>query len=456
MSVRRVHLVAIGGISMRALAMYLQEQGFKVSGCDVAPFDLPGVPVARGHDPAHLRDIDEVIINSAITPSAPGWVEVVEAQRRRLPVRKRAAVLGELTEGQQTITVAGTHGKSTTTGMVAQILTKAGVDPRVFIGTTVALYGGMSYRPGHGPLVMEADEFDRSFLSFASDVAVITNIEADHLDYYSGGLPEITAAFGDFLAKRKTEARVIVPSQDTAVWQAVSAAGVAKEKVITYGLDPGADYQVTDAATPGKQNNHFTIRTPDGPFAIDLPLPGRHNQLNSAAAFACARTLDILPEAAQAALADFRGLSRRFEILVDQPGFTLITDYGHHPTELAATIAAARQWYPKRRLVAVFQPHQHSRTRLFMREFADALSRADQAVVTDVYAVAGREEEHLVRVENLAARIRTLADAPGIYLPLAELTGSLGERLLPGDLVLFLGAGPDIDQAARLFASHHR
>ena len=445
----KIHLIGIGGISMRGLAVYLREQGHIVTGCDLVPFNLPSIPIALGHDPSHLNGgVDQLIINSAIGDRSPGWPEVLAAKERGIPVVKRAVAIGAITRERPTIAVSGTHGKSTTTGMIAAVCVAANLDPFVLIGATVPAFAGATYRAGRGPVVLEADEFDRSFLHFSCDTAVITNIDADHLDYYTGGLPEIVTAFANFARNLKPKGKAIVWGDDSRIDQALVQSGLGEDRTISFGRRAGATYQVIDQGSEDGLNR-FQIIGPMATVECQLKVPGQHNQLNAAATLAVADQLKIPLRITQETLAAYRGLGRRFEILTDSAQLTVISDYAHHPREVRETITATRSFYPRRRLVVIFQPHQYARTYHFLADFRAALSQADRVIVTDIFAVVGREEEQLVTASDLAAAVQCGDDSPGQYFPKLELVDRLPALVHPGDVLLFMGAGGDIDRLAR-------
>ena len=448
----KIHMVGVGGISMRGLASYFQEQGHTVTGCDVANVKVAGLSVRHGHNSSHITaDVNQVIINAAITPSSTGWSEVLTAEKLGIPVIKRAAAIGEITRERPTVAGSGTNGKSTTTGMIATIMLAAGRDPFVMVGAEVPAFHRRTYHAGSGPFILEADEFDRSFHQFASDLAVVTNIDRDHLDYYTGDLPEIISAFAGFFRLIKPGGKLVAPRHDVAVAQAIGESGLTTSQILTFGRDGEADYQIIDQGTE-KQVNQFRLRRSAGEIVVDLHVPGLFNQLNATAAIIVADLADIPIATTKLALAKYRGLGRRFEILLDTPATTIITDYGHHPVEIEQTLRAARTYYPGRRLVVVFQAHQYARTNFFSKDFIRVLAEADLAVMTDIFAVTGREEDHYIEAPALAAAITSINGEQARYLAVPELVAGLADVVRPQDIVLFMGAGGDIDHLAHQFA----
>ena len=447
-----VHFLGVGGISMRGLAQYYAYQGHEVSGCDVTELDLSGVKTTTGHDPSHIRHCDLLVYSSAVKEGSPGHAELVAAQRAGLQVLKRAEVIGQITRERPTITVSGMHGKSTTTGMVAHILAETNQDPLVMIGAPLSQSDNRTYRVGSGPFVLEADEFDRSFLSFTPAVAIITNIEAEHLDYYTGGISEIIDTFAAFMRQVPSSGTLIVYGDDDHIQMALQQANISSDvTVITYGFGKNVDYQIIKSLF-GAQKNQFILRCPDGTNVdIKLSLPGKHNQANATAALLAAATKGVSLAAGALALRKFRGVGQRFEYLSERDGVTYVADYAHHPTEVAATIAAARSWYPGHPIFVVFQPHQYSRTKLLFNDFVEALSAADQVLVTDIFAVTGRDEERSVSANDLVGSLNKQRVQLAEYVAVTELPSRVTQIAQAGDIVLFLGAGQDITRIAQSF-----
>ncbi|HXF35602.1 MAG TPA: UDP-N-acetylmuramate--L-alanine ligase [Actinomycetota bacterium] len=431
--VRRAHLIGVGGAGMRGIARLLLARGVAVTGSDLKAspaldeLRAAGADVRVGHRADQVGDPDVVVISTAIPARNP---ELVRARERGLPILARAQVLAALAEGRRLLAVAGTHGKTTTTSMLAWIVERAGMDPTYVIGGDLNEIGSGA-RHGEGDVfVAEADESDGSFLLLRPSVAVVTNVEEDHLDFYRGGRAEIEAAFARFCER---SARVIACADDPGARAAVARAGT---DAVTYGTGPGSVARVEvgeeDPAT-GR------LLLPDGRVDLRLPVPGRHNLLNAAAAVLAAGLVGVRAEEAAGRLASFPGVRRRFEFRGEARGARFHDDYAHHPTEITATIAAARARRPAR-VVAVFQPHRYTRTEALWEPLGRALAGADLILVTDVYA-AGEEPIPGVSGE-LVAHAAAAAGGAVRYLPhRAELVEQLAREIRAGDLVLTLGAG---------------
>jgi len=440
----RVHFAGIGGAGMSGIARIMLARGVTVSGSDAAAsaalteLAALGARVHVGHSAAHLGDADTLVVSSAIRPDNP---ELVEASRRGVRVLHRAAALASLMEGRRVIAVTGTHGKTTTTSMITTVLRETGADPGYVIGGILAATG-TNAADGAGPdFVAEADESDGSFLMLSPDAAVITNVEADHLDNY-GTAEAYRASFGKFVA-RIAPGGLLVTCADDPGAREVAAAGAGRGlRVAAYGESADADYRVTGAHTSGMETG-LRVRSQPGPFgmideSITLHVPGLHYALNAAAAFAAAVELGVPPGRAAAALASYRGAARRMEPKGEAGGVRVLDTYAHHPTELAADLRAARGIAGGGRVIAVFQPHLYSRTRIFAAEFGTALALADEAVVLDVYAAREDPEPGVTgklvadAVPGGTARYaESAADVPRVVASLAA----------PGDVVLTMGAG---------------
>ena len=392
----RVHFVGIGGAGMSGIARVMLARGVPVSGSDagsapmLAELAALGADVHAGHDAAHLGQADTVVVSSAIRPSNP---ELAAARDRNLRVLPRAAALASIMIGRRATAIAGTHGKTTTTSMLTTILRECGADPGYVIGGVLAETGRGAEDGGGLDLVVEADESDGSFLMLSPYVAVITNVEADHLDNYSG-LDEIRAAFEAF-ARRITPGGALITCADDTGAQAVAEASRARDiRVRSYGEAATADYRVSEFSPRGMGSTFVLTAAPAGagpsfsPFesTVTVAVPGRHNVLNAAAAIAAATELGVPGPQAAAALAAYRGAHRRMEPKGEADGVRVLDSYAHHPTEVAADLAAARDLADGGRVLAVFQPHLFSRTRIFATELGAALGRADEAVVLDIYA----------------------------------------------------------------------
>ena len=443
----RVHFVGIGGAGMSGIARVMLERGVAVSGSDsgspgvLSELAALGADVHAGHAAGHLGAADTVVVSSAIRPSNP---ELAEAHRRGLRVLPRAAALAAIMAGRRATAVAGTHGKTTTTSMITTILRECGAAPGYVIGGVLA-ETGLGAEDGTGQdLVVEADESDRSFLMLSPYVAVITNVEADHLDNYSG-LAEIRSAFEAFARRIAPGGALITCADDPGARAVAEASRGLPIRVRSYGTSPSADYRVSGITARG-MGSTFTMTAdapgprPSGKFTgpISIAVPGRHNVLNAAAAFAAAAELGLAGPPAAAALQAYRGAQRRMEPKGDEDGVRVLDSYAHHPTEVAADLAAARDLADGGRVIAIFQPHLFSRTRIFLTEFGAALGLADEVIVMDIYAAREDPEPgvtgRLVADAVPAGRARYVPGA-------AQVPAVITEIAKPGDVVLTMGAG---------------
>ncbi|MHB1004036.1 MAG: UDP-N-acetylmuramate--L-alanine ligase [Chloroflexota bacterium] len=435
---QRVHFVGVGGTGMAPLARIFHDAGRAVTGSDlnesaaVRWLEEAGIVVYRGHRAENVGDADLVIISSAVPADN---AEVVKARERGLPVMKRAEALGALTRERKTIAIGGTHGKTTTTAMAALILTRAGGDPSYMVGGDVPELGGSGHWGSGDWLVTEADEFDGSFLRFAPRVGVITSIEADHLDFY-GSLEAVVDAFTRFAALPGPEGSLVVCVDDRRVRTLAEA---TTTPVLSYGLDQPALWRAMDVCMD-ETGSHFVVHRGDDALGeVALRVPGRHNVANALAAVAATHVAGAPFAAAVGALAGFGGARRRFEVKGRAKDVVVVDDYGHHPTEIAATLAAARTRKPGR-LCVVFQPHTYHRTKALLGDFAKALEAADVVVVTDVYMPAGREVDTL---GISSADVVAAMHHPDTHYvgAMEEAVSYVCERLRPGDMLLTMGAG---------------
>lgn len=439
---RHVHLIGIGGSGMSGAAMLLKGMGREVSGSDVQEFPgmgalvKAGVGVRIGHDAANLgREVNAVVYSAAIPEQN---VELTAARARGLPTLKYAELIGRLMRERDGIAIAGTHGKSTTTALTAHILSSAGLDPGFIFGATSRQLGGGS-RWGGGPaFVVEACEYDRSFLQFAPSFAAILNIESDHFDCYAD-LDALVAAFAAFAERVDPDGLIVCCGEDP--W-AVLATAKATARVETYGFTRDMDWQAIHVReAQGRMAFDVTYR---GRFILSahMHLCGRHNVLNALAAIALADAAGVSPVAIAEALSTFEGVSRRMSFCGSRRGITIFDDYAHHPTEIRATLTALRDRVAPKRTWVIFQPHQYNRTRHLINEFADSFRGADEVVVPDVYdARAKGPEDRLIGSKELAGRIRDRG-VKAQYVPkLDEVPGKVLPLLREGDLVLTMGAG---------------
>jgi UDP-N-acetylmuramate--alanine ligase len=434
---RRIHVVGVGGAGMSAIATVLAAMGHRVTGSDlrdspgVTRLRAAGVAVAVGHDAANVGDAEVVAVSTAVPPTNP---EVVAARETGRPVLRRAELLAAVAATRRTVAVAGTHGKTTTSSMLALVLSEAGMHPSFVVGGELNEIGSGAVWDSGEWFVVEADESDGTFLELGAEAVVVTNVEPDHLDHY-GSFAALRDSFGRFLAAAGGP-RVVCADDPEAAALAAAVGGT-----VTYGTSPDADYRMVDLAT-GRAGVSFELVHGDRAVGrVSLPVPGAHNARNAAAALVTAVQLGAPADAGLAALARYGGVARRFQFRGEAAGVTFVDDYAHLPTEVRAALAAARSggW---RRVVCVFQPHRYSRTASLWREFADAFDEADLLVLTDVYAAGeaprpGVTGALLVRAVLEAHPWRRLA-----YFPRrAELVPYLARELRPGDLCLTLGAG---------------
>ena len=435
---RPIHFMGIAGAGMSGLALLAKEQGVAITGCDndptgAADLAASGVEIWRGHDPGHVAGARALVVTAAVPGDHP---ELKRARALGVPVVRRADALSQAVAGGTVVAVAGTHGKTTTTVMVTEALAAAGRDPTGLAGGRVASWDGNARVGGRELYVVEADEFDRAFLSLAPTVAVVNNVEADHLECYDGSVAALEQAFAQFAGR----ARRVIAGGDDAGAQRVMAAVHAP--VWRVGLGADADVRITQLELDEKGSTARIVLPGRGGRALTLRLrvPGLHNVRNAAAALAVAHELAADLDRALAALAEFTGVGRRFERVGEARGVTVIDDYAHHPTEVQATLAAARQAFPRRRVVAVFQPHLFSRTALHGDALGRALAAADVVVVAPIY---GAREQPIPGVSAaLVARGAVRAGATTVALrERATLTERVAERVQAGDVVFTLGAG---------------
>ena len=440
---RRAHFIGVGGTGMSPLAEILLRRGSRVSGSDekvttvTAHLEALGLDFHQGHEAAHVGDVDVVVRSSAVKPSNP---EVVEAVRRNIPVILRGELLAALMREKTGVAIAGAHGKTTTTSMAGLVLDRAGLDPTVVIGGRLAQFGS-SARVGDGALlVAEADESDRSFLLLSPAYAIVTNIDREHLESYAD-LADLERAFHDFVDALPPQGAAVLCVDDPALRRIAHS---TSRRVIRYGLDdPSATYTATDVELGGFGSRATVVRrTAEGEQVLGpmtLGVPGRHNVGNAIAVVALAIELGVTFPVIAAALAEFRGADRRFERKGDARGVSVVDDYGHHPTEIAAVLNAARAT-GARRVLCVFQPHRFTRTAHLLEEFGPALALADVTVLTDIYA-AGEDPIAGITADAVAAQVRASGGAVEVVPALADVPARVAAIAREGDLVLTMGAG---------------
>jgi UDP-N-acetylmuramate--alanine ligase len=436
---RRIHFVGIGGIGMSGIAELLANQGYAVSGSDAKASDVTrrletlGVRVVTGHAAEHVGDADVVVVSSAVRPTNP---EVAAARARAIPVIPRAEMLAELMRLKQGIAVAGAHGKTTTTSMVALLLDRAGLDPTAVIGGKLSAFGSNA-RLGQGSyLVAEADESDGSFLFLSPVISIVTNVDREHLDHY-GSFEGVLDAFVAF-ANKVPFWGVVIACGDDATLMALRPR--ITRRVVTYGIDAPADIQAREVVLEAFGSSCRVTAGGRELGPLRLSVPGRHNLLNALSAVAVGLELGLRFEAIAAALLEFRGAERRFQLLGEAGGVQVVDDYGHHPTEIAAVVAAARAGLG-RRVVVAFQPHRYSRTERLLSEFGETLAKADVVVLCDIYP-AGEDPIAGVTVEAVAAAVQAAGGpTPVIVRALDDAPAAVAELATRGDLVITLGAG---------------
>jgi UDP-N-acetylmuramate--alanine ligase len=444
--IHTIHFVGIGGVGMAGIAEVLLNLGYDVQGSDARSSRATerlralGATCYEGHRAEQIANADVVVISSAITSDNP---EIAEAYRRRLPVVQRAEMLAELMRFRRGIAVAGTHGKTTTTSLVARVLAEGGLDPTFVIGGRL-ISADANAKLGAGRyLVAEADESDASFLHLQPMMAVVTNIDADHLASYEGDMQRLKQGFLEFLHNLPFYGTAIMCRDDANTVELIPDVG---RRVVSYGFDELADLRAFDVEQTGLQTTFKVMRRGEARAeTFELNLPGRHNVSNSLAAIAVGLELEIAMSAIQRALKEFPGIDRRLQVqgtVTTKAGrVTFIDDYGHHPTEVAASIAAVRAAWPTRRLVVAFQPHRYTRTHALLDDFAQVLSRSDVLILTSVYPagetpIAGADSQTLARVVRARGAVE-----PIFVEEVTDLANVLRNVLVDGDVVLTLGAG---------------
>ena len=441
-SIKKIHFVGIGGIGMSGIAEILLDQGFTVSGSDRSLSDVTerlqelGARVFEGHRVENvLSDVDALVYSSAVSPDNP---EVVEAQRRKIPIIRRAEMLAEVMRLKYGIGIAGTHGKTTTTSMVSLILMEGGLDPTVIVGGKLSGLGGTNARLGHGDfIVVEADEFDRSFLSITPTVAVLTTLETDHLDCYRD-LEDIKGAFVQFANKVPFYGFIVLCLDEPALQDIMPH--LSRKKILTYGLNPQADIQAWDIVPKDNTTRCTVVRDNRELGQITLQMPGRHNVQNALAAIAVGLELGVPFEKVKVGIEKFSGVYRRWEKKGDVNGIAVYDNYAHHPTECRATLSGVKAGW-RRRVVCVFQPHLYSRTRDFYEDFGKAFLLSDVLIVTDVYP-AREEPIQGITGELIVNAAKQYGHKDAHYVPdKAKISATLLNIVRQNDIVVTMGAG---------------
>ncbi|MCA9388336.1 UDP-N-acetylmuramate--L-alanine ligase [Candidatus Berkelbacteria bacterium] len=411
----KYHLVGIGGSMMSGLAEILKNQGHEVTGSDLS---------TTGHSPDNIGAAERLVYSPAVKVGSPGYVELEAAKAKKVPTIRLEDLVAELTSEAKLVAITGTHGKSSTTGMVATILVKAGLNPTVLLGAPIPDWQGQNYRVGNPDLwVIEADDYDRKFLKYNPDLAIITNIEAEHLDIYKS-LEDVEQAFGEFV-KRVVSSGVIIAHNDPVVRKVVSN-NFEMQEIHFYDADDDLADQLRSK----------------------LKLIGEHQLENAIAAVRLCEKMDIAPASAIESLADYHGVGRRLEYIGSKAGVEVYDDYGHHPTELKVTISALKKKFPDRRLVVAFQAHQHSRVAKLYNDFLESFGDADKVFAADIYAVPGREEEEYVDSRDFAKDIASQGVDVVYAGDLDSLSKLLDSELKSGDVFVTIGA-TDITQVGR-------
>lgn len=448
-NIKHVYFVGIGGIGMSGIAEILLNQGFRVSGSDLTLTEVTrhlvdmGATVYEGHDPANLADVDVLVYSSAVALENP---EVIAAIERKIPVIRRAEMLAEVMRLHHGIAVAGTHGKTTTTSMLGMVLIEGGQDPTVIVGGKLHAFGGTNARLGSGEfMVVEADEFDRSFLQLNPSIAILTTLEEEHLDIYSS-LDDLKNAFVEFANKVPFYGFITLCLDEPALQEILPR---IMRKVITYGFSSQADIQAVDLVQKENRSTFTVLREGEELGVIHLGVPGEHNVQNALATVAVSLELGIAFESIKTALDAFTGAFRRFEVKADLRDVLVIDDYAHHPTEVKVTLRGIKSGW-RRRVVCVFQPHTYTRTRDFYKDFGGAFMNADLLIVTDVYPARERPIQG-VTGEIIADAARSFGHKNVIYIQdKKDIPARLLELVRPGDIVITMGAG-DIYQYGAMF-----
>lgn len=440
-SIKKLHFVGIGGIGMSGIAEILLDQGFIITGSDKATSENTermqqlGATVYIGHDAANVApDVDVLVYSSAVAPDNP---EILEAHRRKIPVIRRAEMLAEVMRLKYGIGIAGTHGKTTTTSMVSLVLMEGGIDPTVIVGGRLRGLAGSNARLGKGEfIVVEADEYDRSFLSITPTIAVLTTLETDHLDCYRD-LEDIKSAFIQFASKVPFYGFVVLCLDEPALQEIMPK---IKKKIITYGLTAQADLYAVDIRHKENQTSFVVMKEGVELGEVTLHIPGKHNVQNALAAIAVGLELKVPFSSVKAGIEKFTGVFRRWDVKADIDNILVVDDYAHHPTEIARTLAGVKAGW-RRRVVCVFQPHLYSRTRDFYEDFGRSFFNADVLVVTDVYA-AREEPIQGITGELIANTAKEFGHKRVFYVPDKKaLPDFLMAMKQPGDIIITMGAG---------------
>ncbi|MBP3961413.1 UDP-N-acetylmuramate--L-alanine ligase [Paenibacillus lignilyticus] len=441
-----VHFIGIGGYGMSAIARVMLEMGYKVTGSDVARQELTeklaakGARIYIGHEPEHVKGADLVVYSTALSRDN---VERRAAEELNIPILHRAQMLARLMNNGKGVAVAGAHGKTTTSSMIALVMENCKLDPTYIIGGEIVNVG-TNAKAGKGEYVVaEADESDGSFLQYHPTIAIVTNIEPDHLENYDGDFNKLKAAYVQFLSQVKDGGSAIVCSDDTnmqAMLPELIAGPLGTEGVLTYGIDQEAIYRAQNISLGDRKASFDMTRHGQLLGRIELSVPGRHNVYNAMATVITCLEAGVSFEAIAAAIVDFRGAKRRFQVLGEVNDILVIDDYAHHPTEIEATISAAKS--TGKRIIAVFQPQRYTRTFFLLDQFSRAFTEADEVLITDIYSPAGEQQIEGVNSKKLVELIIKNSNANTTYYPTKdEVLAVLTDQVQPGDLVITMGAG---------------
>ncbi|MBJ6362920.1 UDP-N-acetylmuramate--L-alanine ligase [Paenibacillus sp. GCM10012307] len=453
-----VHFIGIGGYGMSAIARVMLEMGYTVTGSDVAKQELTeklaakGARIYIGHEAAHVKGADLVVYSTALSKDN---VERVEAENLNIPILHRAQMLAKLMNARKGVAVAGAHGKTTTSSMIALVMETCEQDPTYIIGGEIVNVG-TNAKAGKGDYVVaEADESDGSFLQYHPAIAVVTNIEADHLENYNGDFNNLKAAYAQFLGQVKQGGQAIVCADDENISDLLSQAEIKKAgQLITYGIDSDADYKAEQIQLGDRKVSFNVVRHGQELGAIELSVPGLHNVYNGLATVITCLSAGVEFDAIAAAISQFKGAKRRFQVLGEVNDILVIDDYAHHPTEIQATISAAKA--TGKRIVAVFQPQRYTRTYFLLEQFSRAFGEADEVIITDIYSPAGEQQIEGINSGRLVEMIRSNSNPNVAYIPNKEdVLEYLKENVASGDLVITMGAG-DIWKTSDQLAKHLR
>ncbi|URJ48217.1 UDP-N-acetylmuramate--L-alanine ligase [Paenibacillus polymyxa] len=449
-----VHFIGIGGYGMSAIARVMLEMGYTVTGSDVASQELTeklaakGAKIYIGHTPEHIAGADIVVYSTALSRDN---VERVAAEELNIPTLHRSQMLARLLNERKGIAVAGAHGKTTTSSMIALVMERCNVDPTYIIGGEITNLGTNAKAGKSEFVVAEADESDGSFLQYHPWQGIVTNIEADHLENYDGDFNRLKSAYVQFLSQIRPDGAAIVCADDQNIREMLPQ---LQTRVITYGVEHEADYMATDIQLGDRRLSFTMNRKGTALGTIELSVPGKHNMYNAMATVISCLEAGIPFDQIAATIVEFHGAKRRFQVLGESNDILIIDDYAHHPTEIEATISAARA--TGKRIIAVFQPQRYSRTFFLLDAFSRAFSEASEVIITDIYSPAGEKQIEGVHSSKLVDLIVQNSNANAIYLPTKEaVIEELKDRLQPGDLVLTMGAG-DIWKAGDALARHLR